>query len=72
MTEREINDWLYARYKEGMARYDSGELCPHAASTVASLMDMLGWCYQDQRRAHMRHNIAYRQEQERFESEEGF
>ena len=69
MTEKEISAWLYARYKEGEARYDSGEPCPHSANTIASLMDMLGWCFQDQRRAHMEHNPVYRKEQERFERE---
>ena len=69
MTEREINEWLHARYKEGMARYDSGKPCPRAANTIAGFMDILGWCFQDQRRAHMKCNPAYRNEQERFERE---
>lgn len=69
LSERQICEWLYERYKEGQKRRDSGEACPHAAYTVAALMDSLGWSFQDQRRAHMRHNPVYRAEQERFERE---
>lgn len=63
MTEQEICEKLYKFYKEGEAAFDSGTGNPYPAGTLRGFMHMLGWCYQDQRRAHMRHNPRYAAEQ---------
>lgn len=67
LSEQQICDWVYRQVRAGERRFDSGEVCPYPANTLRYTLDVLGWCYGDQRRAHMRHNPAYRAEQERIE-----
>lgn len=66
MTEQEICDQLHDWYCEGIRARDTGARNPYPARTLRHMMHMLGWCYQDQRLAHMRASPAYKAEQQRL------
>ena len=68
MTEVEICDWLYNHHKAGQKRYLSGERCPHAANTVAYLMDVLGWVSEDLRQSLMKADPIYGEGQRRYDA----
>ena len=66
MTEKEICAWLRGHYEAGRGRFHSGEVCPHAANTIAYTMDVLGWCAEDHYRALMEAKPSFGEEQRRI------